>query len=49
MHQLFTNVFLFLELENVGPWADKTVKTCRIPGTEHKKEGIKKSTAMLGC
>lgn len=33
---------LFPEVENVGPRTDKTVKTCRMPGIEYKKEGIKK-------
>lgn len=44
MHQgIFTNVFHFPETEYVGPWTDKTVKICRIPGIEYKKrEDIQK-------
>lgn len=51
MHRgIFTNIFLFPELGDIRPWANKTVKTYRRPETEFKEEAIKKkSTAMTGC
>lgn len=43
MHQgIFTNTFLFPELENVRPWANKTVKTYKMLKIEFKEEAIKK-------
>lgn len=39
-------MFRFPETENVGPWTDKRVKTCRMPGIQYKKIRDQKSTAM---